>query len=690
MHYLHSIFHAYSYQPGCRIDLDRELPPKLDDEELDFLLDVLSEKPQFVERISPVNIQCGDEVIYGKNWTDMMAKTYKVYARILSNIATYIHQTLIDNFKEKGIVPFTSFAIDPDTMCRILDIDYETGESTYIRFLNLYASGVIAPCFTIPFSVILPLLEHEYDVRLLVRISLLFYWTIYRDYQKYLEETLGEKEFVCTFFLPEGGFNYRVVEIIYEELLKKCQEEKIKNPHLVLLLDNEQSRDEASDTLMKAWNVIQLNKSKSSQVSVVFKNRNFSDWINRSTPSVKKLIDRTIAKSDSELNKRQIHYSWAHFENIEALVKTPRSVENFEQKIVKLAELGYLSLSPDMFVRRRLNSRYPRTEHEPRKVELKENTGWLDWHNHNISLGRWEGTLDSNAEFKLVDENRPYQRLTSEGWVEDLGPQCWKIALNKALNTCVRVIKGDPDKYDSGMLGILASLVGVKDKKIVQRNVDEFLVHYAYIHWREHFLHQGLTEADIYITELVDQYLLKDTKRTASREEYVIAALAAQAYYFALDSRSSLATTWENFDQRATYQSVVMATLALVNAIYIYRWLNKKEEEKEAYTTLKEELLEFHKAYDRYKLAEYGVTREEWQDAIKSVIEDCEMNVVERAAYRVAARHLRPLGYRKDLTQEHENLVTSTGHIWSSEIEHNNYKWDNPLFCGLSEEEEEE
>jgi hypothetical protein len=147
-----------------------------------------------------------------------------------------------------------------------------------------------------------------------------------------------------------------------------------------------------------------------------------------------------------------------------------------------------------------------------------------------------------------------------------------------------------------------------------------------------------------------------------------------------------MATAWENFDQRATYQGVVMCTLGLSNLMYIYRWLGKKEEEKETLKVLKTELLDFNTAYDRYKLAEFGVTEDEWFDAIKSNIEEDDMNVVERAAYRIAATNLRPLGYKKDFTRDHEDLTCNTGHIWSSEIEHANYKWENPLFCGIREE----
>ncbi len=687
MQLLHPIFHSNSYEAGSRIDIDRELPRTLEDEEeLDYLLDSLSEPPMFIDRISPLNVQLGQDIINGKNWTDLMAKSYRIFSRVINDIAAYITQTLIDNFDEKGMVPFMSFGIDPDTFCRILDIDFETGESTYIRILNLYSNGMVAPCITIPFNVLLPTLEDEHEVRMLIRIGILFYWNILKQYHKYLQEEHGEKEFMVNVWLPEGGYNERIIQILFDEIRAKCSEEKIKNPHLVFLLDNEQADDEASDVIMKSWNVLNLNGSKNSAASVVFKNRHFSDWINRATPSVKKLIDRTIAKNDAELNDQETHYCWAHFENIESLAKSPKSIGNFEQKIIKLTELGYLSLSPDMFVRRKRNKQFTHSEEEPRKINLINNTGWLDWHSHNVSLGRWEGTLDSNVEFKLVDENRPYERNTMDGNVEELGPQCWKIAFNKAIRHCGIAVRGDSKSFDSGMLGVLASLVPSKDKKLVRKNVEDFLVHYACIHWREHFLHQGFAEADIFIIELVEQYLFRDTGELPTSKDCVIAALAAQAYYFSMDGTSSIATAWENMDQRMTYQNVLMMTLAVVDAIYIYRRLDMKDEEKELFDTFKTDLLEFHDAYERYQLAQYGVTHEEWEDALKSNIEDCDMNVVERAAYCIAARHLRPIGYRDTFTRDHQDITCNTGHIWSSEIDNTNYRWENTIFCGIREE----
>jgi hypothetical protein len=118
----------------------------------------------------------------------------------------------------------------------------------------------------------------------------------------------------------------------------------------------------------------------------------------------------------------------------------------------------------------------------------------------------------------------------------------------------------------------------------------------------------------------------------------------------------------------------------------IYHWQNKSVEARKLLDLMKSELIDFQDGYHRYVLADYGVTEQEWVDALRSQVEDSPMNIVERATRRIAARHLRPLGYKKDFTKEDENISTNCGHVWASEIENSNYKWENKLFCGLREE----
>ena len=58
---------------------------------------------------------------------------------------------------------------------------------------------------------------------------------------------------------------------------------------------------------------------------------------------------------------------------------------------------------------------------------------------------------------------------------------------------------------------------------------------------------------------------------------------------------------------------------------------------------------------------------------------------MRRAALRVAARHLRPLGYAKEFSRGDANITTNVGHVWSQETGRENFAYENQLFCGVSE-----
>jgi uncharacterized protein involved in tolerance to divalent cations len=685
MNLLHPVYHGFSYHIGSRVDLKQELPTNLKDADLDELVESLSTPARFQERIAPLSLQIGNETVRGKNYTDAMIHAYRLFLDMFTNVTAYVRQTMADNFREKGMVPFLSLALEPDVLYRIIETDYDMAENTYGKIMELFSTGVLAPCITLPFHVIAPMLPSPLDIRLCVRIGLTFFWNIVKEHYRYVRKAHGETPFVVAFWLPEGGYSKSVGEILFEEFSRKCSADKITDAHLVLPIDNQQSVEGGNDIMMKSWNVVQLDGRKK-VLSVIFKDRSFSDWVCRANPSVKKLLDRTIAKVDADLNQQDIDYCWAHFESFESLAFSAKSLANFEQKIIKLTELGYLTVGPDVFVRRKMVGKFSRARHEPQVISLKENSSAYDWHLDNVSLGRWEGTLDSNARHKLVDENRPYVRTAERGTKREKGSQSWKIAFDRALATCASAVKGNPDKLTDGMLGVLASLVPAKDKKLIRRNVEDFLAHFSYVYWSEHFLQQGYSEADLQLRDVVKTHLLKGCKAKLSDEKTVIAGVAARAYYFALDSARSFATTDENLDQRAAYQNVAMCVLAMVDAIYVYHWRKQIEEAKELVTLLRRELIGFASAYARYKLAEYGVTEAEWLDAIKSQVRDVPMNLVERAARRIAARHLRPLGYRRDFSPEDERITANTGHLWSEEVANPNFHWENPLFCGLKEE----
>lgn len=683
MNQLHPVYHGHSFQSGSRIDIDRLLPTDLDDADLEELIEGLSEPPKFLERIAPVSTVIGNEIVRGKHWTEMMMKSYRVFLRLFTSISYYIRQALAEKFNERGMVPFTSADVDPDTIHKMIELDYEHGENSYGTLMEMFRTGVMAPAATVPFHVILPLLDTDFDRRICIRMGLIFYWEIIKEYHEHMKSAHGEGRFVVPFWLPECGYSEGVLKILHEEFTAMAKADRIAEPHLVLLLDSQQAVNVDNDVLMKSWNMIKVGEKE--YVSAVFRDRSFSDWVTYSNPSVKKLIDRTIAKVDSELNVQNVDYCWSHFEDIETLTFSSKSSMNFEQKVVKLAQLSYLAVSPDVFVRRKMNGKFGKGEHEPQVVKVKSKTGWTDWH-QNISLGRWEGVLDSNAQFKLVDENRPYVRRTRTGKIQEHGPQCWKIAFNRARTICAQAIKGDPESMKGGFLGVLADICGSKDLKISKRNITSFLVHFSQLNWREHYLQQDLSEADLNLQEIVDQHLLKDCRKRLKDEDYAMAGVASQGYFLALEANRSYATFWENMDQRAVYQDTVMLVLAMCNYMYLMHWRDEAAEARKVLDVMRTELLDFKSAYVRYRLADFGVTEQEWRDSIKSVIDDSDLNVVERATRRVGARHLRPLGYRKDFSKDDENLTTNVGHIWSGEVENSNYKWENKLFCGLREE----
>lgn len=679
---LHPVYHIHACQAGSRVDIDRILPASLDDADLEELLEKLSEPPRYKERIAPVSTIIGDDVVRGRNWTDMMMKAYRIYFRLFSSMASYLRQAMVEKFEERGMLPYTSMSIDPETLHYMIEMDYEQGENTYGTMLELYRTGVVSPCVTTPFHVLLPLLDNEFDQRLALRVGLMMHWDEVKKYHEYLDSVGSNTQFIMPFWFPESAFSKRTLDILHEEFMALARQDRISDPHLVILLDTAQVQPTDIDILMKSWNVVKVGDH---YVSVVFRDRSFSDWVTYSNPSVKKLIDRTIAKVDSGLNEREVDYCWSHYEELEALTFTNKSTVNYDQKITKLAQLSYMPMSPDMFVRRKMDGSFGKATHEPQEVDLKDNTAWADWH-VIPSLGRWEGVLDSNAFFKLVDMHRPYTRRTRGGKVLEPGPQAWKPAWVAARATISRAVKGDPATLKGGVVEILATLCEAKDAKTCERNVQDFLIYWSHAHWREIFLQRDLSEADVDVKAIADQYLFRKGKKDPSDEDYAIAAAAAQAYYFALESHRTFATAYENMDNRCVYQSVVMSTLAVCNMIALYHWLDRPADATRYVDLIKTELLDFESAYDRYTLADLGVTRQEWDESLISQIEETPMNVVARAARKVAARHLKGLGYRKDFTKEDEFLTTNVGHVWSMEIENTNYKWENKLFCGLREE----
>ncbi len=698
----HPIYHSYTCLVGSRIDVDRSWPVHLEDEDAEDLIDLFSEPPQFIERLSPVWAHLGEEVVSGRNSTELMLKVYRSALELFDGIGRFIQASMRRGRTGAPRVPFLSLAIDPDTLQRLIEMDYESGESTYAQLVRQFTEGVVAPCLTTPFHALLPLMS-EAEIRLSIRITFVFYNRLLRKYHEFLRRHHDVGLLVVPFWMPECAFSSRIEAILREELHRFCKKERLGKPHLVLLLDCEQAQQREFDALMKSWNLLDNGNGASpngsrrrpsgngyhpgvEQTSVVFRDRTFSEWVIYANPSVKKLLDRTIAKVDSDLNKQEVHYGWAHFEELEALVQSPKSVLNFRQKLIKLTELGYVPLSPDFYVRGKLNGQLGHASTEPRLVRLRENSSGFDWFPQTDAFCRWQGFRPEPATGNgRVLEHRRFVRQTPAGAVEEESPQCWKLAWVKARQTCCAAVVGDLETCQGGMAEALADFTGLRKPQARRDNVQEFLAAYTHVYWREHFIQHDLSEADINVQELANACLRAGGRPTLSPVEAAIAGAAAQAVFFALDSGRSCGTRFEHMDQRAFYQNVVMLTLALCNGVYVYHWIKDTRRARKLVDLLKTELIGFERAYARYDLAAYGVTRKCWEDALRSHTADSEENVVARAASRVAALHLRPLGYARDFSREEELKTVNVGHLWSTEMASLNLHYENQYFCGVNE-----
>ncbi|MBN1867227.1 hypothetical protein JW916_08030 [Candidatus Sumerlaeota bacterium] len=679
----HPVYHAYTSLAGSRIDIERVLQPHLD-EDLEELIDQLSEPPQFFERLSPVSTTVGNTKVKGRNWAEMTIRCYREFGRILTRVTVFLKQALENNYGEPTMVPFMSLAVDPDTLTRLIEHDYETGENSYGKLIELFENGVVAPAVTTPFHNILPLLSRPFDRQLCIRLGLTFYAPILRAYERYLKK-IGENRMVVAFWAPEAMMTPETIKTLREEFARFCAERKFTKPHLVLLLDATDAPKVPLDKLMKTWCAAKMPGLDDGDISLVFRDPVFSNWMMTSHPSIKKIIDRTIAKVDGGLSAQNIDYTWSHFESLEALTQSPKGAVNLEQRILKLCELGYLAVSPDTFVRRKLIKRFGSGKHEPMGVKIEARPPQADPLGEQSRFGKWRGWAIDGAKTPRVMPNASYVRRLSRGSQKCVVSPGWKVGWNLTREACVEFLGGKPATMTGGILGLLAKLTGVKAKAAVERNVGAFLLRYALIYWREHFIQHELGEADIRLDEMVNDILRKGCRRKAKPNEIAAAGTAAQAYFFLLDSGNSCALASENMDQRGMFQTAMMLTLAFCNAVAAHKYLGETKAANETVRVLQRELLDFSSAYRRYDLASYGVSQTAWKKALAPEVSDSDLNVVERAARRTAARHLTPFGHRDLFSADDEEISTNVGHHWSAEIAIPNYQWANPYFCGVRE-----
>ena len=693
-HKLFPVQVEYSYPIGSRVDIENHLPLDLEDEDAAELLDDFSAPKEYVERLAPVSATYTTDTVSGKNPTELQVKFIRLLAKRLENVAHVMEKANKSIFGERGAIPFMGLGLDPDTIHRIIDLDYETADNVYSRIAQLWDKGHVTPVATTPFHTLLPLYPQDFEIRLLVRMGLEFYWPVLRKYNRAVSRVMGDTLFTCAYWLPEGAYSARVLQILHEEFTKRCEAEKVGPCHLVLLLDADQSKERETDLLMKRWNTLRPAPTTRDIVTIIFKDRAFSEWVVQGHPSTKKQLDRTIAKVDAALRDAGVDHLWSHFEPLMTLLSTFKTCANFEQKHIKLTELGYQPVGPDIFARRKVLATGGMGEDEPRRTTLRDHTCWSSFEDDPGSLVRFTGIEESGgfSPRRLLGPERPYSRRDASGVIrKSRGNPCWKPALQSALWNVFRAVVGDSKTFMGGMLGLLREITPVRRVPAAKANIEEFLVRCTRIHWKEHFIHHVYSEADIRLDEFARETLLANLPEDAGRteltdHEILACGAAAQAIFHAHLGLSSVAFAWEHIDQRATYQNVAMMTIAVNHAIHALKWTGRGEEADAIYATFKEELLGFEGAYARHEIGKLGVEEKMWKATIKSQVPDSSLNVVERAARRVGANHLRLAGYRADFDRKDTHISQSTGHLWTHEIDHLNFKWENELYHGLAEE----
>ncbi len=695
---LHPVQVEYSWPIGTRIDMDRALPLDLEEEDPDEVIEMLSAPPEFEDRISPLTCQFNQKTLTGINPVDLEIKFIKYLATDLNRISSEIEVASGVMFGEKGPISFMGLGLDPDTISRVIDADYDTADNVYSRLMELVEKGFITPIATTPFHTLLPLYQHDFEIRLLLRMGMDFYWPLLRKYNRTVARYHGEKYFMMPFWLPEGAYSARVLQILHQEFVKRCEAEKIPAWHLILLLDTEQSKEREQDLLMKRWNTMRPAPTTRDIVTIMYKERTFTDWMIDGHPSTKKQLDRTIAKVDAVLRDRQIDHLWSHFEPLSTLLSTFKTCKNFEQKIVKLTELKYQPSGPDKFVRRKLLKHYGMADDEPRRTTLQDNTVWNAWSDLPGSIARFTGFIEESGGFvsrKRLAPERPYEQALPDGTRKSRkGSQCWKPALLASLQRVHRAIVGEPKTFMGGMLGLMREIIPVRRVPVVMRNIEDFLVAMSRVAWKEHYIHHVCSEADIQLDEMCRAILLKDApdqdedELDLLEEDCATLGCAAHAIFLAHRGLNSTAFAFENIDNRAVYENVTMMTLAVVHAMTALKWREEDDKFAELYTIWRQELIEFEGAFERHKIAkEFAVDEKTWKRTIASEVPDeSELNVVERAARRLGAKHLRMMGFRKEFDRKDEFISTATGHIWSHEVGHLNFKWENEAFCGIREE----
>ncbi len=682
---MHPLEHSVGALSGCYIDIEDKFPDRLDTESKKSAFDSLNNPPFLRERYSPVSTEVNEKTFRGINMSRMLLKSYQEFMNLMKEAALQNRQ-LIYRMGEKKFIPFLGLAIDPATLHRALEMDYETGTKIYSTYTSLFQSGIITPTITIPFHIILPTLKEDFDIRFCLRTAVQFYMPLLELYHQYIHKYLKEKTFIAGFWFPECAYNDRIGKIASEEFYRETKKRGINKAQLYFMFDAGQSPEENKDELIKRVNYISLSKTN---IWCFFRENYFSNWVCYQNPSIKKVLDKTMAKLNTDKRKNIAKYHWCHFFEYEALIHSKKSAVNFKNIIVKFFETQYLPLAPNEYLRRKLEKRYLSFSYEPYKTQINDNSSWVGlstWEGDPYGLTRWTGlcTLEDGSQcadgkkvvsrIQLDEDNNPVMEDKEICIEEKEVEQCWKVALNGVKEEILDFVRGNPRKPERGVMEILHHF----NKKLsFPEDALNLFAAYQKIYFKEHFIVQE--KKSVELNDLIAKYL-KINKKNLSQNDVCIIGYALRAYYFVLEAHRSSSVHWENFDNQHVYQCSMYLSLSLITLYYVYKYLGWSEKQQSCLDLYYHLLIKFDTTYNRYNLKQYKVTKKVFTETIKPAIDNVRYNVVARAARKVGARHLSDENV-SFIQKKDAELKSYTDHVWNGELHRANIFWDEPNYC---------
>ncbi|ACJ17301.1 hypothetical protein, conserved [Thermococcus onnurineus NA1] len=513
----------------------------------------------------------------------------------------YSYEHIADTLSRmKGI----SIDIEPFTVLMLLRYHRKTFEET----VSLLEKFDAVP--TTPFHPIVPHLD-EFEQRILARVSFDFYAPL-----------TGSKP-VVGYWLPEAVITRGSAEIV----------ESSTDKRLVFLLDERQ--------LLYDFPQAKYSCNRYSNSFVFGREWGLSDAFAFNTLNVSELIEGTLRRWDDYKESLGVPYLVFTASDLESLLGNPAQLDRFTAWMEGLEGNGVERVSAMEFVKKKLTDEFKRLEGECEfEMGVRDYSAWSDYFDLSLdgktSDSRWLGYR--RADGKVFAREVEGRRIS----------QLWKVAFTRLFEELNRTVR----------LGVLE---GLKD---FNANVEEFLVRYARIFFKDYYDYFGIETSMDYVLE------------PANGEKKALKL--GRIYYLMLLANHSCPRFWENLDTRVAFGNVSVMAKALIELMEYFN-----DEGRNIFVEAYLKLLNFGRLYHLWNfgslpaLEGWETSEKAWNSALKPEVPNSGYNVVTRAALYVGGRDMK--GELKALIGSYnlEWAVADTGHIPGERHGH----WENQEWC---------